>query len=192
MLPSKKILKTILVIGIVLIVGLLITVFLKYREFSKDPTKLVEAIPEGTDISIGEIRHTAVKDGQKAWSLEAASATYSNDAQKAMFEDVQVILFMENGREIIVKGRQGQLDTQTNDIEIAGDVAVQDADYRLEAESIFYDHAQRKINIPVPVTISGQTFKLAARKMDVDLTSETARLTGAVEGFFSGDNTPLF
>jgi lipopolysaccharide export system protein LptC len=192
MLPSKKTLKTILVIGIVLIVGLLIAIFLKYREYSEDPSKLVEAIPEGTDISIGEIRHTAVKDGRKEWSLEAASANYSDNAQRAVFDDVQVTLFMENGREINVKGQAGQLDTQTNDIAISGNVVVQDADYRLEAESILYDHAQRTISIPVPVTISGKTFKLAGRKMDVDLTSETAHLSGAVEGIFSGANTPRF
>ena len=109
MLPAKRTLISILVIGIVLMFGLLVTVFIKYRELSDNPAKLVEAIPEGTDIAIGEIRHTSVKDGRKEWSLEAASASYSDDTKEALFNDVQVIFFLENDREVMVKGRQGGL-----------------------------------------------------------------------------------
>ncbi len=191
MLPAKKLLKTILVIGIALILGLLITVFLKYREYSDNPAKLVEAIPEGTDIALDDIQHTAVKDGRKEWSLKAASARYSDDAKEARFDDVEVIFFMENDRQVMVKGRQGSLDTQTNNIEISGDVIVRDADYQLEAQTLFYDHGQRKLNVPVPVKISGQAFELHADKMTVDLASETAVLEGAVKGSFSEDNTIL-
>jgi len=192
MSPSKRTLLVILVIGIVLMFSLLITVFLKYREFSENPAKLVENIPNGADISIGEIHHTAVKDGRKEWSLEAASAKYSNSAKEALFDDVQVSFFLENDREVMVKGRQGRLDTKTNDIEISGDVIVKDAAYQLAAETIFYDHVHRKINVPVPVIITGRTFELRAREMTVDLGSETARLKGAVKGTFSGDDTSLF
>ena len=192
MSPSKRTLIAILMIGIALMVGLLITVFVKYREFSDNPAKLVEMIPDGADISIGEIQHTAVKDGRKEWSLEAASAKYSDSAKEALFEDVQVSFFLENGREVMVKGRQGRLDTETNDIEISGDVIVKDAEYQLAAEILLYDHVHRKINIPVPVKIMGQTFELQAREMTVDLESETAFFKGAVRGVFSGDNTSMF
>jgi lipopolysaccharide export system protein LptC len=192
MLPSRRTLKTILVIGIALIIGLLITVFLQYRKYAEDPTRLIDAIPEGTDISIGEIKHTAIRDGRKEWSLEASSANYSDDAKTAVFEDVQAVMFMEDGREVAIEGQQGKLDTETNNIEISGNVIVQDADYQLAAETINYDHEQRRIHIPVPVAITGKTFKLTAREMTVDLTSETAHLKGAVEGVFSGNNTLRF
>jgi len=192
MLPSKRLLTGILVIGIALMFGLLITVFLKYREFSENPAKLVDAIPAGTDISIGEIQHTAVKDGRKEWSLEAVSAQYSDSAKTALFDDVRVSFFLENDREVMVKGRQGRLDTETNDIEISGNVIVQDADYQLEAETILYDHVNRKINVPVPVTITGQAFKLQGDTMSVDLASETAVLKGMVKGTFSEENASLF
>ena len=192
MSPSKRILITILVIGIVLMFGLLVTVFLKYRGFAENPASLVEIIPDGADISIGEIQHTAVKDGRKEWSLEAASAKYSDSAKEALFEDVQVSFFLENDREVVVKGRQGRLDTETNNIDISGDVIVKDAAYQLAAETIYYDHVHRKINIPVPVKITGQTFELGASEMTVDLGSETALLKGAVKGTFSGDDTSVF
>lgn len=192
MSPSKRTLISILMIGIVLMFGLLVTVFLKYREFSENPAKLVKIIPDGADISIDQIHHTAVKDGRKEWSLEATSAKYSDSAKEALFEDVQVSFFLENNREVMVKGRQGRLDTETNDIEISGDVIVQDAEYQLAAETIVYDHVHRKINVPVPVKITGQTFELRASAMTVDLGAETALLKGAVKGTFSGANTSIF
>ena len=191
MLPAKRTLTGILVVGIVLMIGLLIVVFLKYREYSEDPAKLVEAIPEGTDIAIGEIRHTAVKDGRKEWSLEAAAADYQDSAKEALFNDVKVVFFLENNREVMVKGRQGQLKTDTNDIEISGDATVEDAAYKLAAQKIIYHHNGRDIAIPVPVTITGPGFELRADRMTVDLSSETAHLTGKVNGVFRGNDSPL-
>lgn len=192
MLPSKRQLKTILVIGIALILALLVTVFLKYREFTENPAKLVDAIPEGVDISIDEIRHTAVKDGRKHWSLEAASAQYRDQAKEAMFDDVRITFFLDDGREVTVKGRQARLDTETNNIDISGDVIAREADYQLAAETIAYNHFDRQIKIPVPVKITGRAFELQADEMTVDLASETARLRGAVKGVISGDNHTLF
>jgi LPS export ABC transporter protein LptC len=191
-LPTKRTLIKILVIGIVLMFGLLITVFVKYREFSDNPAKLADAIPEGTDIAIGQIRHTSVRDGRKEWSLEAASANYSGDTKEALFNEVQVIFFLENDREVMVKGQKGRLKTDTNDITVSGDVTVEDADYKLTAQQIQYDHVDRKVDIPVPVTITGQGIELHADQMTVDLASETALLEGAVKGVFRGYNTPLF
>jgi len=191
-LSAKRTLTRILVIGIVLMFGVLIAVFIKYRELSETPAKLVEAIPEGTDIAIGEIRHTSVKDGRKEWSLNAASANYSNDTKEALFNDVQVTFFLENDREVMVKGQRGTLRTDTNDITISGDVTVEEADYKLAAQEIRYNSNQRQINIPVPVTITGTGIKLHADRMTVDLSSETAFLKGAVNGVFRGYDTPLF
>ena len=192
MLFTKRTLIRILVIGIVLMFGLLVTVFIKYREFSNNPAKLVEAIPEGTDIAIGQIRHTSVKDGRKEWSLEAASANYSDDTKEALFNDVQVIFFLENNREAVVKGREGHLRTDTNNITISGDVTVEEANYKLATQEIRYDNGHRQIDIPVPVTITGQSIELHADRMTVDLASETALLQGAVNGVFRGYDTPLF
>ena len=191
MLPAKRTLIGILVVGIVLMIGLLVVVFIKYREYTENPAKIVEAIPEGTDIAIGEIRHTAVKDGRKEWSLEAASANYRDSAKEALFNDVKVVFFLENDREVMVQGQQGHLQTDTNDIEISGDVTVEDAAYKLAAQKIIYHHDGRNIAIPVPVTITGQSFELRADRMTVDLSSETALLTGRVNGVFRGNDSPL-
>lgn len=187
---SKRTVTSILLVGIALLLGLLTTVFVIYRDISENPTQLVEALPDGADISIDDIRHTAVKDGRKEWELEAASARYSDSAQTARFEDVRVVFFMENDREVTVTGRQGRLDTVTNDIQLSGDVVVQDADYELTTERLRYDQEDRTIHVPVPVRVEGKAFTVQAEAMTVDLETETARFAGAVEGVFRGTPTP--
>jgi LPS export ABC transporter protein LptC len=191
MLPAKRTMMWILVIGIALMLGVLVTVFIKYREFSENPTKLVEAIPEGADIVLGEIRHTAIKDGRKEWSLKAASANYSDNKKEARFTDVHVVFFLENDREVMVKGQQGRLKTDTNDIEITGNVVVWDDDYELTAEKIRYNHHLQEIDIPVRVDITGRSFDLQADRMTIDLKSETALMNGAVKGHIRGNNKPI-
>lgn len=192
MLTSKRIWARILVIGIALLFGVLVVVFVQYREYADNPARLVEALPEGADIAIDEIRHTAVEDGRRSWSLEAASASYSDSAQTVTFEDVRVVFFREDGGEVAVRGRRGRLDTATNDITLSGEVVVQDADYTLSAERLDYDQARRRIRIPVPVTITGASLRLTAGRMTVELESEIARLEGSVKGVFHGNQALPF
>ena len=192
MLTSKRTWTKILLIGIALLFGVLVVVFVQYRKFSDNPAQLVEALPEGADIAIDEVHHTAVEDGRKTWSLEAASANYSDSAQTVTFEEVRVVFFREDGGEVTVQGRRAWLNTATNDIEIAGDVLVEDAAYTLAAERLAYDQARRRISIPVPVTITGQSLALQADTMTVDLKSETALLEGSVKGVFRGNQALPF
>jgi len=192
MLSSKRTLTRVLLIGIALLFGVLVVVFIQYRKFADNPAALVEALPEGADIAIDEIQHTATEDGRKTWSLEAASANYSDSAQSVTLEEVRVVFFREDGSEVTVQGHRGRLNTVTNDIEIAGDVVVQDADYTLNTEELAYDQARRRIRIPVPVTITGRSLELQADAMRVDLESETAHLEGSVKGVFRGNQTLPF
>jgi LPS export ABC transporter protein LptC len=175
-----------------LLFALLVAVFVKYRQFSENPAKIVEALPEGADIAIDDVRHEAVEDGRKAWSLEAASASYNDSAKTITFETVAVIIFREDGREVMVKGRHGRLDTETNDIEISGAVVVKDADYELTTERLFYDQARRRIRVPVPLSIAGPSLDLQADQMSIDLESEIALLKGSVKGVFSGNQALPF
>jgi hypothetical protein len=62
---SKRTLTGILLLGIVLLLGMLVVVFVKYRDLSESPAALVEALPKGADIAIDDIRHTAVENGRK-------------------------------------------------------------------------------------------------------------------------------
>lgn len=185
---KKKILLAALLLGIVILTGLMVRGYVKYREFKKNPAKLIEAIPQGTNIVLGEVRHTAVRDGKKEWILEASSAHYSENTREAVFTDVKVTFFMDNGEAINLEGQKGTIDTERNDMQVTGHVRVTKGDYTLLTENIEYDHKTRHITSQSPVRIVSRSFELQADAMQVDLAQETAVFTGAVEGQINAAN----
>ncbi len=185
---KKKIVLLALLAGVVLLTGLLVRGYLKYREFRENPAKIIEAIPEGTNIVLGEVRHTAVRDGRKEWVLEASSAQYSESSREAVFNDVKVTFFLENGDRIHLEGQKGTINTASNDMQVAGNVRIDKDDQTLLTEMIDYNHETRHITSPSEVLITGRNFDLRADTMRVDLATETAFFTGAVEGKIDAAN----
>lgn len=188
MRSRKKILLVSLVLGIMILAALLVRGYFKYREFRENPAKLIEAIPEGTNIVLGEVRHTAVREGKKEWTLEALSAHYSENTKEAVFKDVKIIFFMDNGGRVNLEGQQGTINTASNDMQVSGNVRVEQDDNALLTEMIEYDHKTRKITSQSPVRIVGRNFDLQANTMQVDLASETAIFTGDVKGQINAVN----
>ncbi len=187
MRSKKKIILLALVLGILVLSGFLVRGYIAYRDIRENPAKLIEAIPEGANIVLGEVRHTAVREGRKEWVLEAASANYSESASEAVFTDVQVTFFMDNGDEVHLKGNKGIINTSSNDMQVSGKVRVVMNEYALETEIIEYNHEMRHIASQSPVHILGREFELRADAMEVDLASETALFSGAVEGQIDAD-----
>ena len=187
MRSKKKIILLVLVLGILVLSGFLVRGYIAYRDIRENPAKLIEAIPEGANIVLGEVRHTAVREGKKEWVLEAASANYSESASEAVFTDVQVTFFMDNGDEVHLKGNKGIINTSSNDMQVSGKVRVVMNEYALETEIIEYNHEMRHIASQSPVHILGREFELRADAMEVDLASETALFSGAVEGQIDAD-----
>ncbi len=185
---KKKIVLLALLAGVVVLAGLLVRGYLKYREFRENPAKIIEAIPEGTNIVLGEVRHTAVREGRKEWVLEAASAQYSESSKEAVFNEVKVTFFMDNGDRIHLQGQKGTINTASNDMQVAGNVRIERDDQTLLTDQIEYDHETRYLTSPSEVRITGRNFDLRADAMRVDLAAETAFFTGAVEGTIDAAN----
>ncbi len=188
MRSKKKILLISLVLGILILAGFLVRGYFKYREFRENPAKIIEAIPEGTNIVLGEVRHTAVREGRKEWVLEASSAQYSETTKEAVFNDVKVTFFMDDGGQVYLEGQKGTINTASNDMQVVGDVRIEKDDQTLLTEKIEYDHETRYLTSPSEVRIAGRNFDLRADRMQVDLATEKALFTGAVEGRIDAAN----
>ena len=80
---------------------------------------------------------------------------------------------------------QGRLQTDSNNIEVMGNVVVKNARYKLLTENLHYDHEKRVIFSLVPVKITGDFFNLSANAMNLELNTENASLDGNVVGIFN-------
>ncbi len=179
-LKKTKKLSIFLLIVILLSVGMVVSVFIGYRQVSNAPEMLLSSIKEGANLSLGKIRQTATRDGKKEWSLEADSANYMEAENKVDLKNLSVVYFLEDNREVYLTADQGILQTDTNDIEFSGNVVIRNEEYRMKTEHLNYEHGQRIIICDQSIRILGQGAELTAESAKYDLTADKIVLEGNV------------
>ena len=189
-MKTKK-LRNFFLIVILLAVGTVVAVFIGYRKISNAPELLLSSIKDGADLSLGKIRQTATRDGRKEWSLEAGSAHYMQNEKKAVLKDLAITYFLEDNQEVYLSADQGILNTETNDIEFAGNVVIRNEDYRLTTEQLSYEHKRRFIFTDDPVNISGDASEVSADAATFDLKVNKIVLTGTVKAAISRNFAPV-
>jgi LPS export ABC transporter protein LptC len=144
-------------------------IFIKNRYLSQDPVKLITSIQQNASLAIGNVHQVSTRDGIKEWILDARSAHVIDESKQLMLEDVTVVYFMKNGKEVRLTANRGMLKTETKDIEVTGQVVLTYSNYTLETEQMNYDHGRRILFSSTPVKIIGDTINLTADSMKYDL-----------------------
>jgi len=179
-LKKTKKLSIFLLAVIMMAVGLIVSVFIGYRQVSNAPEMLLTSIKEGANLSLGKIRQTATRDGKKEWSLEADSANYMEAENKVDLTNLSVIYFLEDNREVYLEADRGILQTDTNDIEFSGNVVIRNEAYHLKTEHLNYEHTKRTIICDQSIRIWGQGAELTAESAQYELNTDKIVLKGNV------------
>jgi LPS export ABC transporter protein LptC len=114
--------------------------------------------------------------------LEASSVNYIVNKNQAIFQDLFITFYLKDKSQVYLTAKKGILNTESNDMEIFGDVVVKNSTYRLKTENLFYRHNRRIIFSKVPVTVTGVAFDLAADSMSLNLNTNKTMFEGKVEG----------
>lgn len=184
---NKKLNKLkLLLISIILVTfGAMTVVFLKYRQVLDAPGELLPVIQSHANIAIGKVQQTATRDGIKEWDLEAGSAHYVDADKLAVFKDLSVTFYLKDRQEVYLTANQGTLRTDSNNMDITGNVVVKNDRYTLSTENLRYEHGKHIIYSNVPVKIAGGFFNLSAGAMTLDLNTKKTDLNGNVVGMFN-------
>lgn len=181
---SKKI-KILLLVTAVFILGVLVAVYAGYRLLTSAPEKLIETIAGDAKLSLGKIQQTATRDGKTEWKLDAASARYLESEKQVQLSDLTVTFYMESGQEVQLSATDGLLNTESNDIEVSGDVHIKNESYTLNTATLHYRHDQRIIYSAAPVVIKRKIGgHLSADSLTLDLNTNLLMLEGHVTGEF--------
>jgi LPS export ABC transporter protein LptC len=184
-ITSKQIkLLLISVIGITLMI--VIGVFTSYRSMLDEPEKLIKALPDGANIVLNRVRHVAKRQGKKEMEVEAVTANYNAAQEKLVLKNLTVTFFLENDTKAYLTANKGILNTESNDIEVLGEVVLKNDHYQLITESLFYNHEARIMKSMNPVKIVGESSTLMADSMSYDLNTDQVLFEGKVSGAFIG------
>lgn len=186
---KKKKLKIFLVAIILLSLGAISAVFIGYRLILNKEGKFISSLHSKANISISKVYQTATRDGIKEWSLEAKSAYYIDATKQAKLQDIIITFFLKNEEKVYLTADQGILKTDSNDIEVTGNVLVRNETYRLRTKKLNYKHTKRIILSKVPVEIVGDSLNLTADSMSFDLNTNRVLFEGRIEGNFSENIT---
>jgi LPS export ABC transporter protein LptC len=185
----QKKLKVFLISLIFLTFGAILLVFLQYRHVLEENDGAVSIGQNNANITIGRAHQTATRNGIKEWSLDAASVDYMDKNSKAVFKDLSVTFYLKNDTMVYITANQGILKTDSNDMEIYGNVVVRNKNYKLKCENLYYKHDKRIIFSKTPVNVIGDSFEIVADSMSLDLNTDKALFEGKVKGTFSDQFT---
>lgn len=180
----KKIIATALTV-LLLLGGIILALFMGHRRLSSPDRSLISAVDNQANISLGKVHHTATRNGIKEWALDAQSALIINAKNQAIFQDLTLTFFPKNSAKVYLTSQQGILHTDSNDIEVSGNVVVHNDQYRLTTETLHYKHKERVLFSDVPVDIISQTARITGDSMSHDLDANQTTLKGNIKGIFS-------
>ena len=168
---------------IVLSLSFVIVLFTHYQgRHDPSDTATDGASQEEATISVDRVEHTATRHGRVEWRLSATEVRYLNAEKKAIFKEVDITFFTRNEEEIRLVAEKGELDTETQDIRISGDVRVTSSGYRLETPRLLYAHDRKVFIAEAGVRVERDSSHLSAEAMTFYLESDKADLRGNVEG----------
>ncbi len=176
----KKI-KIFLLATILITLGSVIGIYIGFRQDSTLSESVPEFVEPDATLSVGKIQQTATRDGKKEWSLEANSAHYIKNMNQMVLKDLTVTFFLKDNSEVTLEADQGVMATDSNDIEVSGNVMVNNNEYKLLTEKLNYAHQRRVLYSTVPVAISGTSTQIVADSISYDLNSKKLTLEGSVE-----------
>lgn len=187
---NRKKISVILISFILLALSGILVVFLHYRQMSTGEKIQLTEIAENVGISIGAVEHTATREGVTEWQIEARTAEFFPGKQEVVFKNLTAIFFMENNQQVVLTADQGILKKDTNDIEVSGNVLVEDDMFKLKTSHLYYDHQQRTMTAVSEVEVRSDSWDLEADSMALDLKNRNTRFEGKVRGLF-GENFTL-
>jgi LPS export ABC transporter protein LptC len=169
----KKI-KNILIIGILCVVAFWLGLY-AFRT-QKPPTPVPKASNAGTapgNIGLQEINFVQVKDGIKLWELKAEAVEYQQSKNMVSFKKVNLTYFPKSEKPISLVGNLGNLDTQTKNIFIEGQVVISTPDgYELKVPSLNYRDDLREVTTEGAFTFKGPDLFLDGQGMTMNLDSQ--------------------
>ncbi|MGD2270688.1 MAG: LPS export ABC transporter periplasmic protein LptC [Desulfobacterales bacterium] len=180
-----KRIRYILLLVIFSAISFTVAVFYNYRTISENPDDYLTSIPGNASLTIDDIHQTSTRNGVKEWVLDAASAQYVDSKKQVILQELTITFFLKDQQKIFITAKSGTLQSDSKDMEVAGNVVVKNDNSRLVTEKLNYHHKSRLLSTRVPVEIHGASYQIVADKMSMDLNTNKTIFEGKVKGTFS-------
>jgi len=147
-----------------------------------------QAVKGGPSVELKNVAYsTTNNDNFKEWDLVAESAQYLQGEKRVILENLSVNVYRPNGKIYIIRGQHGDLNTESRDIKMHGDIwGVMPDNTTVQTETIDYDHTKRLITTQDRVFIRRNSkFALEGKGMIIDMAKEKMTILSNVKALGS-------
>lgn len=151
------------------------------------PAVVSKAASSDGSISLSNFEYRDVKEGTARWTVWATTATYFEDRQETVLDQVKTVFFLKNGDQVLLTGDTGLLHNDTQNMEISGNVKVSyEERYRLSTERLLYDRDKALIHTGSPILLEGKGIILKGQGMRLELENRTLSVLSHIETTLEG------
>jgi len=172
--------KTVLIVAILTVI-LSVAAILAIGLLRSPEKALLKIMSDRVDLQVKNVRYTDVGDSGMTWEITADTARYRKKENLALFEKVKVRLVMKDGRVFVMNGDRGQLNTQSRDMEIEGNVGiVSENGERFATDHLLYRDAGKRIETDGPVVMENRSVRISGVGMILTLDEKKVTLLSQV------------
>jgi LPS export ABC transporter protein LptC len=172
-------------LGVALVIILIVTAtaFKEKRKPYITKPEDVQHPPGDANLEVRDVSYGYTnRDNVKEWELHADSAQYFKEKKLVRLENLAVTFYRANGGVYRMTGKKGQLNIETQNITVEGDVkGVMPDNTRFATSSFTYDNNKRLVTTRDAVFINRNTFSLEGVGMVIDVKDEKLTLLDKVK-----------
>ena len=156
-------------LGMVLVVAAgLIIFFHIFAPLSSET--LLKIMSDRADLEVQNVLYREVGGDGTKWEIRAKKAIYLRRKNQASFDQVKVNLFLPDGKEIVLTGYKGQLDTATREMKILGNVIIISASgERFATDYLQYSADEQRLHTEAEVRVETPRMKIQGVGMSLSL-----------------------
>jgi lipopolysaccharide export system protein LptC len=164
-----------------LMLSVILAGFLGYLLYTRsepniNPRSIQPENAEQADARIRGFTFTQTKGDIVQWRVEAQQAHLYEDEKRAVLSDVQITLYGVQGKELMLTGEGGTLDTETKNFMLANrdnPIVIQtESGYVIRTNHLNWIDKRREIQTSDPVAIDGHGLQITGRGLLGKLDSE--------------------
>ena len=130
---------------------------------------------------LGGFHVTETAGDQTRWDLKAARGEYFEDRQRTLLRDVELTFYTRDGRTLTLRGDRGELQTDTKDVSLDGNVVATSSDgYRVSTAALRYTNGDRTVRGNGPVALKSQQAEVSGVGVAIDVEAQTVAIPNRV------------
>lgn len=121
------------------------------------------------------------------WKVRAETAQADADGAVGVLNDV-IFELTRPGSEagtLVATAKKCAIDSDSS-IELSGGAGIKWDQWRAQMQRAVYDMATQLISAEAGVTVTGETLRVSARTLEIDIVSDVATMSGGVKAVFEG------